>query len=289
MTMTAELLASGEGWAAHDIVCTAGPNDRPYEERHDWMCVAMVTEGTFQYRTDLGTVTLVPGALLLGNAGRCFQCGHEHGIGDRCISFHFSPAMFEEVAAAMPGIRRLGFAVPGLAPSERHLPLVAAAEDARTDPAGLEEVALWIAAAAAAGAAGAVMTQRPPSARDRRRVTDALRRIEARSHESFTLTALAADAAMSPYHFLRTFRAVAGVTPHQFTLAQRLRGAARALRGSDRSVAAIAYDAGFGDLSTFNRRFRKVMGVTPTVYRQRRAASRPAPRSRGQKCPVSKA
>jgi AraC family transcriptional regulator len=56
-------------------------------------------------------------------------------------------------------------------------------------------------------------------------------------------------------------------------LRTRLHRAAVRLRRSRESVAAIAFDAGFNDLSTFNRRFRRVMGVSPSAYR---IARRPA-------------
>jgi AraC family transcriptional regulator len=39
------------------------------------------------------------------------------------------------------------------------------------------------------------------------------------------------------------------------------------LRRSTESISTIAYDAGFNDLSTFNRRFRRIMGTTPSAYR----------------------
>jgi len=81
------LLASGPGWRVEDVTCFAGPHDRPFEEQHDLVCVAAVTRGTFQYRTPNGRATLVPGALMLGNPGACFECCHEHGVGDRCLSF----------------------------------------------------------------------------------------------------------------------------------------------------------------------------------------------------------
>jgi AraC family transcriptional regulator len=83
--------------------------------------------------------------------------------------------------------------------------------------------------------------------------------------------------AMSPYHFLRTFRQVVGMTPHQFVLRTRLHRAAVRLRRSDESVSAIAFDAGFNDLSTFNRRFRRVIGVSPSAYRTGRGSLRPPP------------
>src|SRR3569623_3729362 len=86
MTTTTHRLASGKGWHVTDVVCTAGPQDRAYEERHDTVCIAAVTHGTFQYRSAQGRGTLAPGAVLLGNHGACFECGHAHGVGDRCVS-----------------------------------------------------------------------------------------------------------------------------------------------------------------------------------------------------------
>jgi AraC-like DNA-binding protein len=72
---------------------------------------------------------------------------------------------------------------------------------------------------------------------------------------------------MSPYHFLHTFRRVTGTTPHQFLLRTRLHRAALRLRQSADQISSIAFEAGFNDLATFNRRFRRLMGVTPSVYR----------------------
>jgi AraC-like DNA-binding protein len=60
-----------------------------------------------------------------------------------------------------------------------------------------------------------------------------------------------------------------GMTPHQYVLRTRLHRAAVRLRLSDEPISAIAFDAGFNDLSTFNRRFRRIMGVTPGAFRAR--------------------
>lgn len=267
MSMSLHLLASGPGWRVEDVICSAGPHDRPFEEQHASVCVAAVTRGTFQYRSPDGRATLVPGALMLGNPGACFECGHEHAVGDRCLSFHFDPEYFEEIVASVPRTRRLTFTMPRHAPSERLLPVILAAE-AANDDLGFEEAALRIAAAAATVETDAGEPVRNP--RQERRVTDVLRRIEAEPEERVTLRQLARDAAMSPYHFLRIFQAVSGVTPHQYLLTQRLRRAALRLRRTTDPVSMIAYDAGFNDLSTFNRRFRRIMGMAPGTWRIRR-------------------
>src|SRR5262245_62715126 len=115
-SLVARVLASGPGWSVSDVVCTAGPRDRPYEERHETVSIAAVTAGSFQYRTDGGRAVLAPGGILLGNAGACFECGHEHGIGDRCLAFSFTPALLETIVSHIPGARRPTFEVPHLPP-----------------------------------------------------------------------------------------------------------------------------------------------------------------------------
>jgi AraC family transcriptional regulator len=47
----------------------------------------------------------------------------------------------------------------------------------------------------------------------------------------------------------------------------RLYRAARRLRANPDPVSAIAFEAGFNDLATFNRRFRRLIGVTPSTFR----------------------
>ena len=267
MSFTSHLLAAGAGWRVRDCTCTAGPQDRPFEEQHDAVCVAAVTRGTFQYRTSQGRATLAPGALLLGNPGAHFECSHEHGVGDRCLSFDFDPDYFEKVVASVPDARRFLFTMPRLPPSETLLPLIAAAE-AADDGLRFEEAALRV--------AGAAVTAKNDTSgvahnlRQERRIAQVLRLIEAEPDEPVTISRLAQDAAMSPYHFLRTFNAVSGVTPYQFVLAQRLKRAAVRLRRTTDPISVVAYEAGFNDLSTFNRRFRRIMGMTPGAWRIRR-------------------
>jgi AraC family transcriptional regulator len=271
MALSARVLACGPGWRVRDVICGSGPHDPAFEERHDGACIAAVTGGTFRYRSSHGAVVLAPGALLLGNDGHCFECSHEHGVGDRCLSFRLAPEFLDMVVAGVPGVRRTSFSVSRLPPHERLLPLIAAAEAARDDgDAGAwEELALCTAGAVARvlneGKSGAVA----PGARDERRIGAALRHIETRLDEQLSIAELAKVAAMSPYHFLRTFRTLVGVTPHQFILHARMKRAAVFLRRTSDNVSVIAFAAGFGDLSTFNRRFQRIFGLSPSAYRAR--------------------
>lgn len=261
-------LASGPGWRVHDIVCDSGPGDRSFVEQHNSYSIAAVTRGSFQYRGSSGAATLVPGSLLLGNHRACFECAHEHAQGDRCLSFRFEQTYFE---CLMEGIDTgtKNFSQPSLSPIPELARLFADVELARDegDASAFEDISVRMLGAVTTVLSTSRRTTRRPSARDERRITDAVRRIETRADEPWTLTRLASDAAMSPYHFLHTFRRVTGITPHQFVLRTRLHRAAIRLRQSEDQIAAIAFDAGFNDLATFNRRFRRLMGMPPGVYR----------------------
>src|SRR5262249_23861024 len=131
--MWAGVLAQGEGWRVADVLCTHGPQDRPFEEHNPHFAVAIVTAGSFQYRGSSHDAAasgelMTPGSLLLGNAGRYFECGHEHGAGDRCLSFTYSPGDFERLAAdAGRGGGRAAFRRLRLPPLRALAPLVARA------------------------------------------------------------------------------------------------------------------------------------------------------------------
>jgi AraC-like DNA-binding protein len=98
--------------------------------------------------------------------------------------------------------------------------------------------------------------------------------IEAQPAADLTLIRLAREARLSPFHYLRTFESLTGVTPHQYLLRARLRAAAARLLAGPGKILDVALDAGFGDVSNFNRAFRAEFGVNPTAYRRRRSARR---------------
>jgi len=262
-------LAAGDGWSLHEIVCRAGPSDRPFEERHDGFSIAAVLEGSFTYRSDAGPGLLYPSALLLGNNGSCFECGHAHGIGDRCMSLNVHEEEFSEIAATTASTSRFRFSAPSLPALSKALPIIAYMEALSFAPPSLrsDELALRIIERVIAAISGDRQTQAAPTGRETRRVVEAIRLVEADAARPLELKAMAAAAGMSKYHFLRVFRRLTGVTPHRYLISARLRRAALALASSHRPVIAVALDAGFGDLSTFNKTFRAVFGLTPTQYR----------------------
>jgi AraC family transcriptional regulator len=268
---TATTLAYGDGWVVDDVVCTSGPGDRPFEERHESVSVAVVLAGTFQYRTGNVRELMTPGSFLLGNAGECFECGHQHAAGDRCVAFHFTPELFERMAFDAVGRRGSHRFRVGRLPPLRDLSRVSChavvglleAPRAAWDEVAIDVAAVAVQLASRVGGGSAA----PRGAEDR--VSAAVRAIERDPVAPHTLPALAADAGLSPYHFLRTFRAVAGVTPHQFILRMRLREAAARLATDGAKVIEVALGAGFNDLSNFNHAFRAEFGIAPRAHRMR--------------------
>jgi AraC-like DNA-binding protein len=70
------------------------------------------------------------------------------------------------------------------------------------------------------------------------------------------------------------FRAVLGVTPHQYLIRARLGRAARLLADPARSITDIALDVGFADLSNFVRTFHRAAGVSPRAFRETARSSK---------------
>ena len=96
------------------------------------------------------------------------------------------------------------------------------------------------------------------------RARDAMDRTYA---EPLDVPALARIACVSDAHFIRTFRATFGETPHRYLQRRRVERAMWLLRETDRRVTDICLDVGFNSLGTFSRTFRAIVGVSPAAYR----------------------
>ncbi len=264
--MSARLIAEGSGWRVEEIVCTAGPSDRAFEEQHDWTAIAAVVEGVFTYRSHAGRALMTPGAVLLGEPGRCFECGHQHSAGDRCLSVKLAPALVEEILGDLKGARRFGFHCVAVPPIEAVAPVMAEGRALLTssDPVRAEQFALNL--GALAFGLDHDTDDRQPSDIEVKRAAGAARIIEAQIADPLTIAGLAADVGLSRRRFATAFHRAVGVSPYAYILARRLEAAAVLLRSTDRTVLDIALDVGFGDLSEFTRRFSARFGRPPGRY-----------------------
>ena len=132
----------------------------------------------------------------------------------------------------------------------------------------LDEVGLAFAARFAGTVSGTAQRRADLPTAQRRRAVESALWLEANSTEPIDLQTQARRAGLSSFHFLRSFFAVLGVTPHQYLVRHRLRRAAQLLADEDRSITDVALDVGFADLSNFVRSFHRAAGVSPRAYRR---------------------
>jgi AraC family transcriptional regulator len=264
MVSSTELLRGSV--SAYDYRCDARPGDAPYAEQHDCYAVSYVRKGSFGYRAGRRSFELVAGSLLIGRPGDEYVCTHDHHVcGDECLSFALAPELVEaiggDIAAWSSG------PLPPLPELMVLGELAQSAADGRSD-FGIGEAGLLLAARLLEVRSG--RKRRPVEApgRDRRRMIEAALWMDAHAHEEIDLDRAAGAAGLSPFHFLRLFAKILGVTPHQYLVRARLRHAARLLAEDDRPITDIAFDVGFGDLSNFVRTFHRAAGVSPRRFRQ---------------------
>ena len=96
------------------------------------------------------------------------------------------------------------------------------------------------------------------------RARDAMDRAYA---QPLNVAAIAAVAFLSEAHFIRSFRATFGETPHRYLQRRRVERSMFLLRETDRSVTDVCFDVGFTSVGTFSRTFRDIVGETPSDYR----------------------
>lgn len=125
------------------------------------------------------------------------------------------------------------------------------------------------------------MAVRPPVPTD---LLVHLRRARDRADRDYAdpldLDALAETAGVSKYHFLRSFAAVYGQTPAQYLSHRRVERAQDLLRATNLTVTEICHLVGFASVGSFSKKFRDLVGATPSEY-QARFADTGAPRIPG--------
>jgi AraC-like DNA-binding protein len=263
--MTARTLLQRPSIAAVDRRCRVGQTDRPFVELHSGFSVSYVRRGSFGYQARGESFDLVAGSILLGCPGDEYVCTHDHVDADECLSFHLAPALVDAVGGRNE-TWRVG-AVPPLSELMVLGELAQAAAEGRSD-VGLDEIGMVLAARVVGLVSGRGGRPSGVRARDRRRAVEAALWMDAHSHEPIDLDQAAREAGLSPFHFLRLFGAVLGVTPHQYLVRLRLRHAARLLAADAPSITDVALDVGFADLSNFVRTFHRAAGVSPRCFRQ---------------------
>lgn len=194
-----------------------------------------------------------------------------------CVVIHFSPALFSAAEADDAGLVPLR----GL--------LTAASRGLRIEGATRAAVARRMLAMQTSTPLGRLaalcrILERLAASRERRALASAgfalaegsldpvdraLRLVHRDFSRALPLAEVAATAGMSETTFTRAFRRATGRSLVAYLRELRVRRACTLLLDRNRAVAEVAGVAGFPSLANFNRRFRQVMGTTPTAFRRR--------------------
>lgn len=234
--------------------------------------ISIVRSGVFGFRSDRDVQLLSTGFVLLANPGQCYEISHDHGGGDRCLTFRVDDAVLEEIAGRDPRstVTRY-FTRSVLPPIPRVEALRVLAEQrlaAGGAELGLEELGLALTVCVLEHTTSPARRVPAATPRTREAVFAALDHVERNASEGCSLSRLAAVVGLSPYHFLRQFKREVGLTPYRFVMQTRIRNAIELLRDTRLPVTDIALSVGFGDLSNFIHSFRRELGCSPSQFRK---------------------
>ena len=244
--------------------CSVGRSDRMVEKRYSSWCCGTVDSGCFRYYTASDQVLAVPGMVLFGNAGEAFAYENLWPDGNDRSVIAFNSAVMAEVGEAL-GLDDLAFRVSGVPPSPKFAALYGAVRQLTGCERTLEDALFDLVAATLS------IGRRPREwkrcGRQIARVLGVVKHLENSYAAPFCLEDLATIANLSRFHFIRVFRQVTGVSPHQFIIGRRLRAAAERLRTTADPITRVALETGFNDVSNFNRTFRRAFGMSPRRWR----------------------
>ncbi|MBZ5718897.1 MAG: AraC family transcriptional regulator [Acidobacteriia bacterium] len=250
-----------------------GRFDHPAEDCHHDLpeevsaehSIGLVERGRFSIQIGHRTWNLRPGDLFLTYPGLAYKAHHDEEVPtDVCVSVTYLEQCDE---------------VANLALAARKHPVIPATNRVTylfrtfsTNPSGT--TAALAAEDAAVSVLSEVCAQQDPGKKRfshhqlawyAERVDATRARLESHLTSANSLTSLARSVGMSPFHFARVFRELAGVPPHRYLLQVRLKAAARQLR-QGASVTEACFNTGFSNLSHFIRSFRRAYGVSPARY-----------------------
>lgn len=232
----------------------------PVSEEADNFVVSFVERGHFGIETRKNAWHLETGDILLLHPGLKYRVRHDDGdLSDTCFSVTYRGAPDTQRALWHSWTRVFS---PVLGARNRLLYL----------NWGLSQAATTRNTLALESLAGELLMALPerPATHERRatprqfdeyaqRVTATKERLDRSYADEHSLSGLARSVTMSPFHFLRVFRSLTGVSPHQYLVTARLR-AAKVMLQDGASVTEACFASGFSNLSHFSRTFKKRFG-----------------------------
>lgn len=240
----------------------------PPEESVPVFGVSFVEQGRFDVVAGRARQTLDRRSVFVTPPGFAFRCIHHQELPDDvCVSVDFATAFAGEVVRASPAARPERAPVVPLTNRLAFLRLqLLAVAACPSDAVAAETLAGELLAAALEPGGGSRLFRAEQLAWYTRRVRAAREHMDAGAALPLTLADLAREAGMSPWHFARVFRELAGTPPHRYLRGVRLRQAA-GLLAEGATVTHACHASGFQNLGHFSRSFQRAFGVPPSRYR----------------------
>jgi AraC family transcriptional regulator len=239
---------------AQSVHCVRAAHAYADEEHSPTATLVLPRRGVFRYHVANDTTIADPNTALLLHPDQPYRITHPNDAGDDCVALYYDRDTLADV---------LGFAsertrVWMLSAATQRL-LHAGALRSLSAPDVLEREESSI--ATLSGLAPQPAIKRHAAAA---RIEAIRERLAANVSANDSLSTIACDVGLSPFHLARQFRAHTGSSIHQYLLALRLATAHTRIRDGANNLTQLAIDLGFSSLAHFSSTFQRVYGMPPS-------------------------
>jgi AraC family transcriptional regulator len=259
--------------------CTGCAVSKP--EFQDRFSICFIRKGNFIFKAFRNDLDSFNGRVLLNKPGYNYRVAHVHTIPDQCTIISFSADYYEHLTEVyrecLNGFLRKpdvqSILVPSSIPLDYlHNQLFTAVQQQHYTRFDLDTWITGILNQAFHLAAPDGMLKEIP-VRHKRHYLPAIERarefLQTRYTEDIHLKDVAAECAMSPFHFARVFKQIALVSPHQYLRHYRLHHANHLLRHTSLPVYEVALQSGFNNLAHFTFSFTEKYNTSPSAFRSK--------------------
>jgi AraC-like DNA-binding protein len=265
MSLTRTILFNNDLLQIRHVLCK--PEDRAcsdFEESPADVMVMPVRGSFLQHFSDGTHIVAEPSQALFFEAGHPYRISHSIAKNDECLAFEFSPEIWKEL------LNERNFRKNSLLSNKaihqrsilwKRLLLGFASE--------IEAVEISISLLQSALVTVKDVAKRPSSENRRTEQIDAVKiALLKQPDKKWTLTELAKEVSLSPFHLTRIFGKYVGTSLHQYHLRIKIAETVNDLLNTKKEITEIAFNHGFSSHSHFTLTFRRMIGITPGEFRQ---------------------